>query len=54
MEFVDLFDQARGVPMLVVTFTALLELVKEKMITVTQEAAGLSIYARLAGVQEEE
>lgn len=52
VEFVDLFDHARGVPMLVVTFTALLELVKEKMITVSQEAAGMPIYARLAGVEE--
>lgn len=54
VDFVDLFDHARGVPMLVVTFTALLELVKEKMIAVTQEAAGLPIYARLAGLGDEE
>jgi len=53
MEFVDLFDHAKGVPLLVVTFSALLELVKEKMITVTQEAAGLPIYARLAGISED-
>lgn len=53
VEFVDLFDHTRGVPMLVVTFTALLELVKEKMIVVTQEAAGLPIYARLAGAEGE-
>lgn len=53
VDFVDLFDHARGVPMLVVTFTALLELVKEKMIAVTQEAAGLPIYARLAGLGDE-
>lgn len=52
--FVDLFDHARGVPMLVVTFSALLELVKEKMITVTQEAAALPIYARLATVKDAE
>ena len=49
--FVDLFDHARGVPLLVVTFIALLELVKEKMITVTQEAAGMPVYARLAGLE---
>ena len=49
VDFVDLFDHAFGVPMLVVTFTALLELVKEKMVTVSQETAGLPIYARLAG-----
>jgi len=53
VDFVELFDHARGVPMLVVTFTALLELVKEKMITVTQEMAGMPIYARLAGVGDE-
>ncbi|MDR3411000.1 MAG: ScpA family protein [Formivibrio sp.] len=53
VDFIDLFDHARGVPMLVVTFTALLELVKEKMITVMQEAAGLPIYARLAGVESD-
>lgn len=52
VEFVDLFDRARGVPMLVVTFSALLELVKEKLVAVTQEAAGLPIYARLAGMKE--
>ena len=51
VDFIELFDHAQGVPMLVVTFTALLELVKEKMITVTQQAAGLPIYARLAGAE---
>lgn len=54
VDFIDLFDHARGVPMLVVSFTALLELVKEKMITVTQEAAGMPIYARLAGVGDDD
>ena len=52
--FVDLFDHMKGVPMLVVTFSALLELVKEKMITVTQEAAEQPIYARLATVRDAE
>lgn len=52
VEFVDLFDHARGVAMLVVTFTALLELVKEKMITVMQDAAYSPIYARLAGIED--
>ncbi len=49
VEFIDLFERARGVPMLVVTFSALLELVKEKLVAVSQEAAGSPIYARLAG-----
>nr|WP_155845315.1 ScpA family protein [Chitinilyticum aquatile] len=35
-DFIDLFDHTRGVPMLVVTFSAVLELVKEKMIRVSQ------------------
>ncbi|WP_081686875.1 segregation and condensation protein A [Chitinilyticum litopenaei] len=35
-DFVTLFDHACGVPMLVVTFSALLELVKEKLIRVSQ------------------
>lgn len=47
VDFVDLFDHAQGVPMLVVSFIALLELVKEKLVVLSQEAAGLPIYARL-------
>ncbi len=51
VEFLDLFDTTRGVPLLVVSFIAVLELVKEKMIVVSQEAAYQPIYARLAGAQ---
>jgi len=41
------------VPLLVVSFIAVLELVKEKMIVVSQEAAYQPIYARLAGAHVE-
>jgi segregation and condensation protein A len=48
IEFQELFDLEQGVPLLVVTFIAVLELVKEKMIQVSQEAAYQPIYACLA------
>ena len=51
VEFLDLFDTTRGIPLLVVSFIAVLELVKEKMIVVSQEAAYQPIYARLAGAK---
>jgi segregation and condensation protein A len=46
--FEELFDPARGVPVLVVTLIALLELAKEALIEVTQAAAYAPIYVRLA------
>ena len=46
--FEDLFDPARGAPVLVVTLLALLELAKETLIEVTQAEAYAPIYVRLA------
>jgi segregation and condensation protein A len=48
LEFEQLFDVARGVPVLIVTFIALLELAKEALIDVTQAEAFAPIYVRLA------
>jgi len=48
VEFEDLFDVSRGMPVLVVTFVALLELSKEGLIDVTQAEAFAPIYVRLA------
>jgi segregation and condensation protein A len=48
VEFENLFDPARGMPVLVVTFIALLELSKEGLIDVTQAEAYAPIYVRLA------
>ncbi len=48
VEFADLFDLTRGVPVLVVTFIAMLELCKEALIEVTQAEAFAPIYVRLA------
>ena len=45
--FEDLFDSARGVPVVVVTFIALLELSKERLLEVTQAEAFAPIYVRL-------
>jgi segregation and condensation protein A len=46
--FEDLFDTARGVPVVVVTFIALLELSRESLVEVTQAEAFAPIYVRLA------
>ncbi len=48
IEFEHLFDPAQGVPVLVVTFIALLELAKETLIEITQAEAYAPIYVRLA------
>ena len=48
LEFEDLFDTTRGMPVLVVTFIALLELSKEGLLEVTQAEAFAPIYVRLA------
>ena len=47
-EFQDLFDPGRGVPVVVVTFLALLELAKEALIEITQAEAYAPIYVRLS------
>jgi segregation and condensation protein A len=48
VEFAELFDATRGVPVLVVTFIALLELSREALVEVTQAEAFAPIYVRLA------
>ena len=48
VEFHELFDADRGVPVLVVTFIALLELSREHLLDVTQAEAFAPIYVRLA------
>jgi segregation and condensation protein A len=48
VEFEQLFDTTKGVPVLVVTFIATLELAKETLIEVTQAEAFAPIYVRLA------
>lgn len=48
VEFSDLFDPTKGVPVLVVNFVALLELAKETLIEITQAEAFAPIYVRLA------
>jgi segregation and condensation protein A len=48
VEFHELFDAARGVPVLVVTFIAMLELARERLLEVTQAEAFAPIYVRLA------
>jgi len=47
VEFGELFDPSRGVPVLVVTFIALLELSRERLVEVTQAEAFAPIYVRL-------
>jgi segregation and condensation protein A len=46
--FEDLFDPQLGLPVLVVTFIAMLELAKETLIEITQAEAFAPIYVRLA------
>ena len=47
-EFQDLFDVARGVPVAVVTFVAMLELARETLVQITQAEPFAPIYVRLA------
>ena len=48
VEFEQLFDPSQGVPVLLVTFIALLELAKEMLVDITQAEAYAPIYVRLA------
>ena len=48
IEFEHLFEPSRGVPVMVVTFIAMLELAKETLIEITQAEAFAPIYVRLA------
>ena len=47
-EFADLFDAKASIPVLVVTFVALLELARESLVEITQAEAFAPIYVRLA------
>jgi segregation and condensation protein A len=47
VEFEELFDVTRGVPVMVVTFIAMLELARERLLEVTQAEAFAPIYVRL-------
>lgn len=51
VEFQELFTPEEGVPVLVVSFLAVLELAKETLILVSQEAAYAPIYVKLRGGQ---
>jgi segregation and condensation protein A len=46
--FEDLFDTSRGVPVVVVTFIAMLELSRELLVEITQAEAFAPIYVRLS------
>ena len=48
VEFEQLFDPSQGVPVLLVTFIALLDLAKEMLVDITQAEAYAPIYVRLA------
>jgi segregation and condensation protein A len=48
VEFEDLFDLTRGSQVLVVTFIAMLELARERLLEITQAEAFAPIYVRLA------
>jgi segregation and condensation protein A len=48
MEFTELFDTSRGVPVVVVNFIAMLELSRESLIEITQPEPFAPIYVRLA------
>ena len=48
MEFAELFDTSRGVPVVVVNFIAMLELARESLVEITQPEPFAPIYVRLA------
>jgi segregation and condensation protein A len=48
VEFLELFDPAAGVPEAVVTFLAILELVKENLVEASQTGAFAPLYVRMA------
>jgi segregation and condensation protein A len=52
VEFAELFDPQRGVPVLVVTFLALLELARELLIEITQSECFAPIYVKLGYARE--
>jgi segregation and condensation protein A len=48
VEFQDLFEPGKGVPVAVVTFVAMLELARELLVQVTQAEPFAPIYVRLS------
>ena len=52
LEFCELFQPSRGVPVLVVTFLALLELARELLIEITQAACFAPIYVKLGATPD--
>src|SRR6266571_1597540 len=52
-EFAELFEPGRGVPVLIVNFLAVLELVRENLVEVTQSESFAPIYVKLAHAQSE-
>jgi len=54
VEFFSLFEPNAGVPVIVVNLLALLELCRESMISITQQAPFAPIHVRLAGVSPED
>jgi segregation and condensation protein A len=51
VEFVELFDPEQGIAVLVVTFLAILELARESLVEVSQQAAYAPIYVKLKSAQ---
>jgi segregation and condensation protein A len=52
-EFGELFEPARGVPLLIVNFLAVLELTREGLLEVTQSEPFAAIYVKIAHAQSE-
>ena len=53
VEFTQLFSATEGLPVLVVTFIALLELARESLVQITQQEAYAPIYVKLGGAVAE-
>ncbi len=53
VEFTQLFSATEGLPVLVVTFIALLELARESLVQITQQAAYAPIYVKLGSAVTE-
>jgi len=51
MEFRELFETGRGIPLLVVTFLALLELTRESLVELSQAENFAPIYVKLANAE---
>ena len=51
VEFTQLFSPEEGLPVLVVTFIAMLELARESLVKITQDQAYAPIYVKLSGTE---